>query len=105
MESSRVKVAIMDTGLYLCPNTWEMYEDRIVEIRSWLNNEEKVISNSRGSDANGHGTHCTTAFLKHASDQCDVYIAQIFGDTSTNGDGPLEPEDDVGQVAKVRTVH
>lgn len=76
-----VKIAILDTGAHISPEQIDLYDDRIIQCRSWLNTE-----NSRGellqdpsSDHDGHGTHGTSILLD-ATQGTDIkiYVAQIF---------------------------
>lgn len=88
-KGSRIKIAILDTGLDLGhPDLWAR-KGRIKDIRIWSNgcNGER---NRKAGDSSGHGTHVTTLLLDIAPD-CDVYIAKI-AETS-----PQSPRD----IAKV----
>ena len=84
---SRIKVAVLDTGLDMTHPTIKANQDRIKDVRSWL----PLSRTNVGGDLSGHGTHVTALLLDVAPD-CDVYIAQI-ADLH-----PISPD----QIAKVR---
>jgi hypothetical protein len=96
-----VKVAIMDTGFRVCAKTWKMYRSRIKDTRSWLNQNAEIVAQPTGSDSDGHGTHCATAFLKSASSTSELYIGQVFGSRKRADGEYVETSGDPGLVAQV----
>jgi subtilisin family serine protease len=87
----RVKVAILDTGIYfehpeftLARSRKVLHEDRCQGFPNQLN---------ACLDKNGHGTHCTSVLLRTAPN-IDLYIARVFDDygeiPGDNYDGIVE---------------
>ncbi|PON28461.1 hypothetical protein TGAM01_v202955 [Trichoderma gamsii] len=74
-QGSRIKVAILDTGLDRRHPFIQARNERIKDIRSWVNNLDGKQDPSTG-DVSGHGTHVADLLLDVAPD-CDVYIARI----------------------------
>lgn len=96
-----IKVAIIDTGVHLDASVRNLYGAKLKECRSWL--YSKVDFEGRveleGADQDGHGTHCTSAFLKCAPEDCELYVAQVFASSKEKiPDGP--PSDNI-RVARV----
>ena len=99
-----IKVAIIDTGVNFGEKLARVYGDRVVECRSWADplDGKKGRDVSPGVDADGHGTHSVIAFLKTASTECSVYVAQVF-QTRDEGLYDLGRSKDTDQgVANVR---
>ncbi|CVK84419.1 related to thermostable alkaline protease precursor [Fusarium proliferatum] len=69
---TRVKVAIIDTGLTFADEDHSLFaaRGRVHEGRSFLGEE------TDWSDIHGHGTHVTKLLLRHAP-ECEVFIAKI----------------------------
>jgi hypothetical protein len=80
-----------------------LYDTHVKEARSWLGQTPEEITLPGGNDPDGHGTHCATAFLKCASDSCELFAAQVF-DSRPNKDKihtpGIEDTDRVAQVGK-----
>ncbi|KAL2196910.1 peptidase S8/S53 domain-containing protein [Corynascus similis CBS 632.67] len=74
-KGSRIKVAILDTGLDVSHIYVKACEKRIKDIRSWVNGLNGKQDRNAG-DASGHGTHITCLLLDVAPDT-DVYVARI----------------------------
>jgi len=91
-RGSRIKVAILDTGLDVSHPDIKAREERIKDVRSWVDGLDGKQDRNAG-DSCGHGTHVTSLLLDFAPDS-DVYVARIAKD---------QPESP-GQIAKVRTV-
>jgi hypothetical protein len=72
---SRIRIAILDTGLDMNHPYIKAREDRIKDIRSWVNDLDGKQEWKTG-DASGHGTHVASLLLDVAPD-CDIYIARI----------------------------
>lgn len=91
-KGSRIKVAILDTGLDVGHPDIKAREERIKDIRSWVNglNGER---DPKAGDSSGHGTHVTSLLLDVAPDS-DIYVARIAEHD------PESPD----QIAKVQTV-
>lgn len=90
-QGSRIKVAILDTGLDMRHLFIQARGERIKDIRSWVNDLDGRQDPST-RDVSGHGTHVTDLLLDVAPD-CDVYIARIAEHT------PIGPD----LIAKVCT--
>lgn len=98
-----VKVAIIDTGVHLNAQVRILYGSKLSECRSWLASHPDAngISVPQGADADGHGTHCTSALLKCTPANCEIYVAQVFGaHGESNIDTARSPESSV-RVAQV----
>lgn len=91
-SGDRVKVAILDTGVYFEHPDFRqarrlnvLHEDRCRGFPSQLNAR---------LDKNGHGTHCTSVLLRTAP--CiDLYVARVFDDY-----GKI-PDDDYEGIVEV----
>jgi hypothetical protein len=70
----------LDTGFHVCAKTWRLYKSRVKETRSWLDQTSQPIPQPQGSDTDGHGTQCATAFLRCAPDTCELFVARVFDD-------------------------
>jgi hypothetical protein len=93
-----VKVAILDTGFHIGEKTWMLYDERIKEARSWLGATPENIVLPGGNDPDGHGTHCATAFLKCASESCELFVAQVFDSRPSRDITGIDATDRVAQV-------
>ncbi|OCL13227.1 subtilisin-like protein, partial [Glonium stellatum] len=71
----RIKIAILDTGVDLEHQDMVACEDRIIEIRSWVNGANGRIDRGSG-DSCGHGTH-TAGILLTVAPEADIYIAKV----------------------------
>lgn len=90
-EQTRVKVAILDTGIDTGHHLIQARKERIKDVRTWvggLGGKE----DRRAGDSSGHGTHIANLLLDMAPDT-DIYIARI---AKFN---PIEPS----EIAKVRS--
>lgn len=84
-------MAILDTGLDMSHPSVKAREERIKDVRTWvegLNGKE----DRRAGDISGHGTHITNLLLDISPD-CDVYVARIAERSE-----PISP----AQIAQVR---
>jgi hypothetical protein len=97
-----VRVAILDTGLHLGARTWKLYRSKVVETRSWLGDEPACKLPQQGSDSDGHGTHCATAFLQCAHDACELFIGQVLESRERTSNDHPGSTDDAARVAQVR---
>jgi subtilisin family serine protease len=77
ISQDRVKVAILDTGIYFEHPYFRqarrmnvLHTDRCKGFPSRLN---------ACLDKNGHGTHCTSVLLRTAPN-IDLYVARVFDD-------------------------
>lgn len=71
----RVKVAILDTGIDLDHADIMARDERIQDVRSWVNGKKGAKDYSAG-DPCGHGTFATGLLLDVAP-HVDVYVARI----------------------------
>ena len=74
-DGTRIKVAILDTGLDIGHPRIQASRERILDCRSWLGGPDGAKM-AAIDDPCGHGTHITGLLLDVAPD-CDVYVAQI----------------------------
>jgi hypothetical protein len=96
-----VKVAILDTGFHIGERAWMLYDTRVKKIRTWLGQTPEDIIVPGGNDPDGHGTHCATAFLKCASDSCELFIAQVFDNRPNKDKIRATGIDNTDRVAQV----
>lgn len=75
-ESSKVKVAILDTGVDLEDSFIRGAKDRIRDCKNWADDREDLDEHHQVHDASGHGTHVAALLLKTAP-EADVYIGRI----------------------------
>jgi hypothetical protein len=77
-----VRIAIIDTGAHFDACARNSFGPRLRECRSWLHPEQDArgANHPGGTDHDGHGTHCTSAVLRCAPEDCEVYVAQVFAD-------------------------
>lgn len=69
---SRVKIAILDTGIDLRHDTFkgQFANGRIKKV------EDFVQIGGTGTDVHGHGTHCA-ALLRKVAPEADIYVARV----------------------------
>jgi hypothetical protein len=74
----KIKIAILDTGVHLPEGCDLIYQDQIIECRSWLSTTESegVLFDSN-ADTDGHGTHAT-GLLLHLAPHAAIYVARVF---------------------------
>jgi hypothetical protein len=75
-ETSRVKVAVLDTGIDWSDSYIRGAEDRIVEWKNWADDRDDKDSQHQVYDSAGHGTHVTALLLKTAP-EAKVYISRV----------------------------
>lgn len=75
LTQAPVKIAILDSGIDLPQSDLEAYDDRIIDVRTWLDGKVGKRDRSCGDDV-GHGTH-TAALVLDAAPDSHVYIAKI----------------------------
>ena len=77
-----VKIAILDTGAHILRDKIEdIYDDRVVECRTWLRSQkdEGDALDGTSADHDGHGTHGTSVLLEATQDtDIQIFVAQIF---------------------------
>ena len=78
-----------------------LYDERVKEARSWLGATPENIILPGGNDSDGHGTHCATAFLKCASDSCELFVAQVFDSRPSRDEVRTTSIDATDRVAQV----
>jgi hypothetical protein len=93
-KGSRIKVAVLDTGLDVGHPDIEARAERIKDVRSWVNGLDGKQDRKAG-DSCGHGTHVASLLLGVAPD-CDIYIARIaeFDPTSPDQIAKVHPPQD-----------
>jgi subtilisin family serine protease len=75
-ETSRVKVAVLDTGVDWNDSYIRGAKDRIMEWKNWADDREGQDSQQQVHDDAGHGTHVTALLLKTAP-EAKVYISRV----------------------------
>ena len=75
-----VRIAVIDTGAAIEGSALEdLYDNRLVECRTWIGEDRGRLVNCATSDAAGHGTHATSLALQVTENtDCEVYVAQCF---------------------------
>lgn len=71
---SRVRIAILDTGIDTTDEAIQGFEERIKGRRSWADNIE--VGDENVQDRFGHGTHAT-ALLCTMAPEADIYIGRV----------------------------
>ena len=87
MDASRVKVAVLDTGIDWADPFIRGIKERIQGWKNFADNLQNVNGPEEVHDAAGHGTHVAALLLK-TSPESDVFIARI---ADSNG-SMVEPE-------------
>jgi len=91
----RVKVAILDTGVYFEHPDFKKATNRNVlqkdRCRGFPSHLDACL------DKNGHGTHCASVLLRTAPN-IDLYVAKVFDDS-----GKVVPEDSYEGIVSVRS--
>lgn len=72
--NSRIKVAILDSGIDLGNTDIDAQLDQIKDIRSWV--DDKSGLKVHDGDSSGHGTHIAGIILDLAPN-VDIYIAKV----------------------------
>jgi len=75
-ETSRVKVAVLDTGIDWSDSFILGAKDRIIEWKNWTDDREDQECRQQVHDSAGHGTHVTALLLKIAP-EAKVYISRV----------------------------
>ena len=74
-DDTRIKVAVLDTGLDIGHPRIQASRERVRGTWTWLDAPEGK-EQAEPNDPCGHGTHVTGLLLDIAPD-CDVYVAQV----------------------------
>jgi len=75
-EASRVKIAVLDTGIDFEDSFIRGAKDRIQGYKNWADDRKDLDDRQQVYDASGHGTHVTALLLKTAP-EADVYVARV----------------------------
>lgn len=72
---SRVKIAILDTGIDLRHDAFKdqlpgLPKGRVKKVSDF------VEAGGQGADVHGHGTHCA-ALLRKVAPEADIYVARV----------------------------
>lgn len=93
IEHSRVKIAVLDTGIDWNDPYIRGAKDRIVDWKNWADDDHQdKDSKQQVHDGAGHGTHVTALLLKTAP-EAKVYVSRV---ANQNG-AMISPE----MIAKV----
>lgn len=92
----RVKVAILDTGVYFEHRNFSKARTLNVLQEDRCRGFPKQLNAIAGLDRNGHGTHCASVLLRTAPN-IDLYVARVFDDC-----GKVVPEDNYDGIVSVR---
>lgn len=75
-ETSRVKIAVLDTGIDWSDSYIRGAKDRIMEWKNWADDRQEQDSQQRVHDDAGHGTHVTALLLKTAP-EAKIYVSRV----------------------------
>ena len=75
-ENSRVKLAVLDTGIDWKDPLIRGAEDRIMEWKNWADDRKGQGSPQQVHDSVGHGTHIT-ALLLDTAPEAKLYIGRV----------------------------
>lgn len=87
--TTKVKVAILDTGLDMGHHSIRARKERIKDVRTWVDGLGGK-EDRRAGDSSGHGTYIANLLLDVAPDT-DIYVARIAESS------PIQPS----EIAKV----
>jgi hypothetical protein len=74
-----VRVAVVDTGAAIEASDLDIYDNRLIECRSWIGKDPGRLVTNTTADEVGHGTHATSSVLKVTENtDIEVYVAQVF---------------------------
>jgi hypothetical protein len=74
-----VRIAVIDTGAAIEASDMDVYDNRLIECRSWIGEDPgRLVADATGDEV-GHGTHATSLVLKVTENtDAKVYVAQVF---------------------------
>jgi subtilisin family serine protease len=75
-ETSRVKIAVLDTGIDWSDSYILGAKDRIADWKNWAGDLQDRDSKQQVHDNAGHGTHVTSLLLKTAP-EAQLYVCRI----------------------------
>lgn len=76
IETSRVKIAVLDTGIDWNDSYIRGAKDRIVNWKNWADDRQDKDSQQQVHDSAGHGTHVTALLLKTAP-EAKIYVSRV----------------------------
>lgn len=76
MDVSRIKVAVLDTGIDWEDSYVRGARDRIQGWRNWADDRKELDEQKGVRDASGHGTHVAALLLK-TSPESDIYVGRV----------------------------
>jgi subtilisin family serine protease len=95
-RNGSVRIAILDTGIYLSGYALHAHGDRVKGFKDWILGEK---NGNQWTDSDGHGTHSATLLMKVAP-KADIYMARVF-EKQGSGRGAVPTkliEDNIAQV-------
>jgi subtilisin family serine protease len=76
VEASRVKIAVLDTGLDWNDSYIRGAKHRIVDWKNWADDRQDKDSQRQVHDGAGHGTHVAALLLKIAP-EAKLYVSRV----------------------------
>lgn len=76
IETSRVKIAVLDTGIDWSDSFIRGAKDRIVNWKNWADDRQDKDSQQQVHDGAGHGTHVTALLLKTAP-EAKIFVSRV----------------------------
>jgi hypothetical protein len=100
ISDRRVKVAVIDTGVAIEDSILDdLYDNRLIECRSWTGANQARLIECASADTVGHGTHATSLLLKVTENtDCEIYVAQVFEEDPQQTNGFEKMEKPIAQV-------
>jgi subtilisin family serine protease len=76
MNASRIKIAVLDTGIDWGDSFIRGARERLKGWRNWADDRQQLDEREQVYDASGHGTHVAALLLK-TSPESDVYVGRV----------------------------
>jgi hypothetical protein len=94
-----IRLAVIDTGAAIESSILEdLYDNRLVECRSWIGKNSATVVKDAAADRVGHGTHAASLALKVTENtSCEIYVAQVFDRSPVQ---EASSKNDMGVVAE-----
>ena len=75
-ETSRVKIAVLDTGIDWSDSYIRGAKDRIEGWKNWTDDRQDQDIKQQVYDSSGHGTHVAALLLKTAP-EAKIYVSRV----------------------------
>jgi subtilisin family serine protease len=76
LDTSRVKIAVLDTGIDWSDSYIRGAKDRIEGWKNWTNDRRDQDAKQQVYDSSGHGTHVAALLLKTAP-EAKIYVSRV----------------------------